>query len=444
MPDLRSHPMDRLFFAMMAGIGLLSSAIILSVFYLLTASLDHQHAKSGNEKLSLALNDLTNELTTSVQAFVVSDAAQDAIPSREGKISLSKLGLWSDGEGVFDWVAVLDANGQVLVDRNLPQNWDAAGYLRSEAYRPVLEHIAQSAPSAKTSVGGAFERNGLLFLAATARITPRNTADIDTTSLPYFIAGRNLDFDALREISSSIGSGDVIFTTSAAGPSVSVEGPLGFVGNLVWKGELPGSKFRRHALPWVLAICSGLVFLTSWMAAHFRKMANSFKQMHRVARTDHLTGVANRAALTEMIQTPSVKAALRDGNLAVISLDMDDFKKLNDDRGHHAGDTALKIAAKRITNSVQSRDRVFRMGGDEFLCLVLDPDPAGAAQWAVDCLKDAFKTPMDLGGFDHVVTPSIGVAIADRGENWDVVLKRSDADMYCAKRREFTLRVYSN
>jgi GGDEF domain-containing protein len=78
------------------------------------------------------------------------------------------------------------------------------------------------------------------------------------------------------------------------------------------------------------------------------------------------------------------------------------------------------------------------MGGDEFLYLVFGPEPESTAKAVVDRLKNVFCPPMDLGGFTHVVTPSIGVAIATQGENWEAILERSDVAMYRAKRGEFT------
>lgn len=180
------------------------------------------------------------------------------------------------------------------------------------------------------------------------------------------------------------------------------------------------------------------------MAICLRQLAKKLEAMQKVAITDHLTRVANRTALTEMLQGSLVQAALKNGHLAVLSLDLDDFKQLNDEYGHHAGDAALKVAAKRITSSVRRYERVFRMGGDEFLCLVFDPDPKAAAQMVVDRLIASFEVPMDLGDHQQVVTPSIGVAIAEPGETWDAVLKRSDIAMYRAKQSDFSFYFCGN
>ena len=213
---------------------------------------------------------------------------------------------------------------------------------------------------------------------------------------------------------------------------------------VTWHLGLSGSQFYRVSLPFVLVVCAVFLVLIASMGTYFLRLARKLEEMHRVAMTDHLTGVANRTALTETLQGDLVQAALSDGHLAVLSLDLDDFKKLNDEYGHHAGDAALKAAAERISHSVRRYEKVFRMGGDEFLCLIFDPDPKTAAQRVVDRLKTSFSTPMELGGHVQRVTPSIGIAIADRGETWDAVLKRSDAAMYKAKQSEFLYRFCTN
>ncbi len=436
--------MDRLCCSMLAGVGFLSSAIIIAALFVMTASFDRYRTEVESENLRFVLDDWTNTLIAPVEEYAFADASYEAVEKRGDYINASAFESAADSSEAFDWVVILNADGSILYEAGLPENWDAAEYLGSEAYRPVLDQIALSHPSEYASVGGAFEVNGTHILTAGARITPDNFSGVDTSLLPYFIGGQNLDADALRKIAASIGSNRVFFAEETVSHSVSVEGPLGTVGALTWEAEQLGSHFRKIALPWVLAICTAIIVLTVSIAIYFRKLVSGFERMNKAATTDHLTGVANRAALSETLQTSVVQEALRGGHFAVISIDLDDFKQLNDVYGHHAGDAALRVAADRISTSMQGCERVFRMGGDEFLCMVLDPDPERATRKIVDRLKNAFNPPMDLAGHSQIVTPSIGVAIAHQGETWDSILERSDAAMYRAKRREVFLNVCLN
>lgn len=193
---------------------------------------------------------------------------------------------------------------------------------------------------------------------------------------------------------------------------------------------------QPSALPWVLTMFAAFVVMAAFMGTAFRKLVKRLETMHHLAQTDHLTGLANRAALTEMQQSTAVQKALRLGELAVISLDLDDFKDLNDRLGHHSGDIALRGAAERIKQAMRETDTAFRMGGDEFLCVLMDPDAKQGARDVIAALRTAFDVSMNLGGRQTAVTPSIGVAVADPQEPWDSVLQRADATMYLAKRRK--------
>jgi len=419
---------------MTVGIGVVSSAIILAALYLLTASLDSFAYKGSNEKLSIVLNEWTRTLVLSAEDHTFLNRAFASVANETRVIALSDLQGEKSHLGSFDWIAILDSNGVMIHSDNLPEGWAAARYFSSDGFRPILDRVNAGQFPEALSVGGAFESDGVQFLAVTTRIKPDKPSDADAMGPPFFVGGRNLDQAALHKIASQIGSDDLFFVPEGADRSVLLEGPTGIVGNIALNADLPGSQFRRVALPWVLAICVALILLTAWMAVYFRKLATSLEQMHEVAMTDHLTGAANRTALTETLQTALLRQSLQEGNLAVISLDLNDFKKLNDDYGHHAGDRALQISAERIKSSVRRYEKVYRMGGDEFLCIVFDPDPAAAAQRVFDRLSDVFSKPMDLGPVKQRVTPSVGIAIAQQGETWGAILKRSDEAMYSAKR----------
>lgn len=221
--------------------------------------------------------------------------------------------------------------------------------------------------------------------------------------------------------------------------TVGVASIVALAANLTWLVVVSRTEPLQTAWLVALANCAIFTLLIAIMGAYAWKLLQGLQAMHKLATTDCLTGVGNRAALSEKLQTTEAQTALQDGCMAVMSLDLDDFKRLNDTHGHRIGDIALKVAADRIAASVNGPENVFRMGGDEFLCLVLNPGTAQAAERVVRRLKFAFAQPMDLGTHQQVVSPSIGVAIANQGEAWEAVLGRSDAAMYRAKRRDQVL-----
>jgi diguanylate cyclase (GGDEF)-like protein/PAS domain S-box-containing protein len=148
---------------------------------------------------------------------------------------------------------------------------------------------------------------------------------------------------------------------------------------------------------------------------------------------DALTDLPNRVLLRDRIAL-AIRHAERDpGMLAVLFLDLDRFKNVNDSLGHRVGDALLVEVARRICATVRHQDTVSRAGGDEFSLLLPDTDAEGAAHVAQKLL-DAIGRPFQVDGHELTPTPSIGIAIfpAD-GQDVDALLRASDAAMYRAK-----------
>ncbi len=153
-----------------------------------------------------------------------------------------------------------------------------------------------------------------------------------------------------------------------------------------------------------------------------------------LAYHDALTGLPNRALFQDRISVALAQAHRNNGALAIISLDLDRFKLINDTSGHMAGDRALKATAQRLTNLVREGDTVARFGGDEFMLLL--PGVARAedgAKLAEDILF-AFRRPLQFEGGEFSTTASLGVTIyPDDGTEAKALINNADAAMYRAK-----------
>jgi diguanylate cyclase (GGDEF)-like protein/PAS domain S-box-containing protein len=161
--------------------------------------------------------------------------------------------------------------------------------------------------------------------------------------------------------------------------------------------------------------------------------------IHRLAFYDVLTGLPNRRLLTERL-VALVAHAHAGGSLgAVLYLDLDNFKNVNDARGHATGDALLGHAAARLQQAVRPGDTVARIGGDEFVVLLdgLDPDPGAATRAALDVantVRDALAAPLDLDGQAYAIAASIGVALPLRADgSAHDLLREADTAMYQAK-----------
>jgi diguanylate cyclase (GGDEF)-like protein/PAS domain S-box-containing protein len=152
------------------------------------------------------------------------------------------------------------------------------------------------------------------------------------------------------------------------------------------------------------------------------------------ARHDSLTGLPNRTLLRDRLHDMLSRAPWRKSGLAVLFLDLDRFKTINDTLGHAVGDLLLKEVAVRLTSAVRYGDTVARLGGDEFVVMLADVaqprDVVGVTQKILDVLSKPFL----LDGHELSVSTSIGVSLypAD-GEDPDVLLKNADAALYQAK-----------
>jgi diguanylate cyclase (GGDEF)-like protein/PAS domain S-box-containing protein len=157
--------------------------------------------------------------------------------------------------------------------------------------------------------------------------------------------------------------------------------------------------------------------------------------IRRLAHFDLLTGLPNRALFLDRLKRALSRLDRRGGNLALLYLDLDRFKPINDEYGHAFGDQVLIEAAKRMGTCVRDVDMVSRRGGDEFVILLEAADVVSAAAAVAAKLIKAVSAPYDLGGRAVVIGASVGVAIyPENGKDADALLEAADAALYVAKR----------
>lgn len=158
-----------------------------------------------------------------------------------------------------------------------------------------------------------------------------------------------------------------------------------------------------------------------------------YKRALDTALQDPVTGINNRAALNATIDR-EVNLSHRHGYaLSVIMLDLDHFKRINDEHGHVAGDTVLRIVAGRITDCTRGSDMAFRYGGEEFTVVLSNTDTDGAALLAERIRKAIAATPIIIDDFEITVTVSVGVSTLEAGDSAATLINRADAALYDAK-----------
>ena len=157
-------------------------------------------------------------------------------------------------------------------------------------------------------------------------------------------------------------------------------------------------------------------------------------RIEQQANYDTLTGLANRSLLADRLQQAIFTAASYGSRLAVVFVDLDRFKYINDSLGHHVGDRLLQVMAERLKASVREFDTVARLGGDEFVLLINGQAGPDAVATVMESLLDRIAEPWRYLESEFDITCSIGVALyPDDGSDAPTLLKHADSAMYRAK-----------
>lgn len=200
-------------------------------------------------------------------------------------------------------------------------------------------------------------------------------------------------------------------------------------------GQAPASMLDPS--PWALffIVCGAVTVPALFLALLLLVQTSLSEQMQAALTFDSLTRAYSRRSILDELERELQRCRRVGGKLAVLLLDIDHFKSINDRYGHAGGDTALRHYAQVVQRAVRATDRFGRLGGEEFVLLMYDCDPARAlvqAQRVCDALRDA---PLQLQGAEVPMTTSGGLALFQRGDTADGILVRADAALYRAKQQ---------
>ncbi len=167
----------------------------------------------------------------------------------------------------------------------------------------------------------------------------------------------------------------------------------------------------------------------------YKKLTHYNQTLESLALHDALTGLPNRRLLMDRLSLAITHAHRSKHMMAVMYLDLDGFKQINDTLGHDAGDTLLRMVADRLVAAVRQEDTVARLGGDEFVIVLWELSHAGSAAKVVSKMIEAVSQPYSIEGRDVNMTISVGVGIYPlHGEDVETLMKNADLALYEAKR----------
>lgn len=209
-------------------------------------------------------------------------------------------------------------------------------------------------------------------------------------------------------------------------------------GGDAWRGSLinrskDGTEYLESSLIAPIRQADGQI--THYLAIHenITEKKQAEERIERLAHFDQLTGLPNRTLLNNRFEFCLGRAQRNSENLAVIFLDLDHFKNINDTLGHTVGDQLLIEVSKRLKAVLRDEDTLTRQGGDEFILILPDTDADGATHVAAK-LIEAVSLPCQIGQHELMITLSIGISIYPHdGEDLETLSKNADSAMYRAK-----------
>ncbi|MGX9356268.1 diguanylate cyclase domain-containing protein [Roseobacteraceae bacterium S113] len=419
---------------------------ILSVLWWLSSQIDARAQGAARSINTVFLTSELDEVHLAIEDYSYWSLAYEIVQSGDRDAVWEHLGSGATESELFDDVMIVSPDGDLIFGYSGTNEVAAFPATSMAAIAPMLDALRQNLPEAYVSIAGFSPWEDEHAIVAVAWVTPDYVTDLAHRDLPIMVATRRLNRELMTSYSSMSGlSGHIVSQVfDPQSPSaVPLEGFDGrILGALNWDTPRDGSELRRDVLPGLLLMCAALLGICITAARYFQTQGKRLSKATKVATTDQLTGLLNRAGLQDILARPEVSSAIDLGEVAVIYLDLNEFKQLNDAHGHKSGDIALKVTAQRLQGAVRKGDYVSRLGGDEFVCLIIDADPEAAAQSIASRLVALTDAPISFEAHSQIIRPSIGIAVAQHGIQWETLLEQSDAAMYWAKKQRTTEPVY--
>lgn len=203
----------------------------------------------------------------------------------------------------------------------------------------------------------------------------------------------------------------------------------------IWEGRLrPGLRATWLHIESVPNVLESGDILWDGIQYDISAIKENEAKLDRIAHYDALTGIPNRLLLTDRMQQAIAQAKRMATTLAVCYLDLDGFKPVNDTLGHQAGDALLIEIARRLRSAIRGGDTIARIGGDEFVLLLVGLDPTDEYKKALERILVQIAEPVQIGSHSAAVSASIGITLypADNSDP-DLLLRHADQAMYQAK-----------
>ena len=427
-------------------------ALILGTFlYLSTSRSDALALERQKHLVNLDVQQSEASIVTDQEGSTLWDDAVMRLRQRPLDLDWidNNLGIWFYTHYGHDEVYILRPDGKAVYAMHTGVRVPAASFSKiATAVSPLVRDLRGKLRNGYVAPEGSASQTvgalGRMVVAGRPAIVSVKPVVSETGSVPQaagseyvHIAVRYLDGSFLTALSSDFGIEGARFVSQPDGratvPVTGLDGaPIGFI---TWQPFMPGRHVAQRMIPVMLSALAmtGILFLLMlyriWTSRI--ELETSRAQAQYLAFHDTLTGLPNRALFDNRLKHALAKR--RPGKVAVVMLDLDRFKNVNDTLGHHAGDALIREFGVRLSGLLREGDTVARLGGDEFALLIEDAVPT-TLQRLCERILEAVRRPFDVLENRVFVGVSAGVAIsAAGGDDATEITRKADIALYRAK-----------
>jgi diguanylate cyclase (GGDEF)-like protein len=414
---------------------------MLGAVVLTVVAMAHRTSQTADENarrnLATALSDEVNDTARQLRTLVDLEFLQGGRTGPDQALFLERVRMM----GRFEAVALVGDRGEIIA-ASRPIEGQAAPDLGPDssfgrAARDLAAASRATAPDARAPFAGRYlvERGVLMLSAAVGASFPTDAAAIG------IVASRAMDAEALLRMGTRHSIRDLAMAperNEGAGAMNLPAAPGSTAAHLAWTPERPGDPILERLVP--IAIFSAIaITIFAWLSyAHVVRvtanMLRSEEKAKHLAGHDTLSGLPNRLRYTEHLQALLSRLDPHSPGLAVLFVDLDKFKEVNDTYGHAAGDQVIVGCAERMASQLRATDVLARFGGDEFAIIQTGVRTPMEAEQLGRRLIEAIRPAFQIGGAEAYVGASIGIALAPQNAGDAAELMRlADIAMYRAK-----------
>jgi len=393
--------------------------------------------------LSKVVDDKLNQLAILTKDYAYWDETiKHAYKNQEQGWIDENIGIYlTETFGITD-VFVINKDDEAVLTLNNGVN-DQSKYLKvNKQALYLLMTNARKSGAVPEPVSGILIIDGIPALVGVSVISPENNIPFPPPR-PLLVMAIRMDNNYLQQLSQQYRLRELSFTSdlkAAKGISfITIKNSLGDVlGKLTWQSENPGNMVLDEIQLPVFILLVFIILVIIFIIKAFRNTETQLQQayldLEYNANHDPLTGLANRRLFNELL-IKTIQSVKRDNNnCAMLYIDLDDFKHINDTYGHHEGDLLLVAIANLLMDCVRESDIVARIGGDEFVVLLLNISTQQDIKTMTQKIITCMTRPINISNRTVEIGASVGITmIPADGIQPDELLRKTDMALYKAK-----------